>query len=51
MNLDQSASNEKTWDCFRAYLENTPGSKKAIKEIIEKAKLTDSLVDNKFFFH
>ena len=43
MNLDQSASNDKTWDCFRAYLENTPGSKKAIKEIIEKTKLTDSL--------
>lgn len=43
MNLDQTADTEKTWDTFRAYLENTPGSKKALKEIIDKVKLNDSI--------
>ena len=42
MNLDQSVDSEKTWDTFRAYLENTPGSKQALKDLINKTKQTDS---------
>lgn len=43
MNLDHSVDTEKTWETFRAYLENTPGSKQALKEIMTKTKQTDSV--------
>ncbi len=43
MNLDQSIGNQKSWEIFSAYLQNTPGSKKALKEIMRKAQLAESL--------
>jgi hypothetical protein len=36
MNLDQVADKEKMTSAYKAYLENTPGSKKALEELLEK---------------
>lgn len=34
MNLDQVGDKEKMSSTYRAYLENTPGSKKALEELL-----------------
>ena len=36
MNLDQTAEKEKMIEAYHAYLENTAGSKKALKELLTK---------------
>ena len=36
MNLDQVVDKEKMSSVYKAYLENTPGSKKALEELLEK---------------
>ena len=39
MNLDTTAEKEKMKDAYHAYLENTPGSKKALQELLTKKHL------------
>jgi hypothetical protein len=39
MNLDTTAEKEKMIDAYHAYLENTPGSKKALHELLTKKHL------------
>lgn len=39
MNLDSTAEKEKMIDAYHAYLENTPGSKKALHELLTKKHL------------
>ena len=39
MNLDTTAEKEKMKDVYHAYLENTPGSKKALHELLTKKHL------------
>lgn len=39
MNLDTTAEKEKMKDAYHAYLENTPGSKKALHELLTKKHL------------
>ena len=41
MNLDQTADNQKMANAYRAYLENTPGSKKALEELLTKGNNSD----------
>jgi hypothetical protein len=36
MNLDQVVDKEKMSSVYKAYLENTSGSKKALEELLEK---------------
>jgi hypothetical protein len=42
MNLDQVTDKEKMTSVYKAYLENTPGSKKALEELLEKSVPKDS---------
>lgn len=56
MNLDQTAEKERMADAYHAYLENSPGSKKALKELLSKhsrnknrdsrSETTDTKADN-----
>ena len=39
MNLDTTAEKDKMKDAYHAYLENTPGSKKALHELLTKKHL------------
>jgi hypothetical protein len=49
MNLDQTAEKEKMIEAYHAYLENTEGSKKALKELLSKHhfKNSNQSVDSK----
>jgi hypothetical protein len=42
MNLDQTAEKEKMIEAYHAYLENTAGSKKALKELLSKKNIKTS---------
>jgi hypothetical protein len=42
MNLDQTAEKEKMIEAYHAYLENTTGSKKALKELLSKKYFKNS---------